>query len=139
MARLKSGRDITLRKILRKSNANQQECQEFCLGITVTVFTRRAFLIYLIVAMAEIKENSVGIVETKTIRIVEPAEPLELECGKTLAPIDVAYETYGRLNDAQDNTVLICHALSGNAHVAGRNSPDDKKPGWWDVMVGPAW
>jgi len=88
--------------------------------------------------MAEIKENSVGIVETKTIRIVESAEPFELECGKTLAPIDVAYETYGALNDAQDNAVLICHALSGNAHVAGRNSPDDKKPGWWDVMVGPA-
>ncbi len=87
--------------------------------------------------MAEIEENSVGIVETKTIRIVEPAGPLELECGKTLAPVDVAYETYGRLNDAQDNTVLICHALSGDAHVAGRNSPNDKKPGWWDVMVGP--
>jgi homoserine O-acetyltransferase len=81
--------------------------------------------------------NGIGIVETKTIRIVESAEPLELECGKTLAPIDVAYETCGKLNDAQDNAVLICHALSGNAHVAGRNSPDDRKPGWWDVMVGP--
>jgi len=87
--------------------------------------------------MAEIEENSVGIVQTKIIRVVEPDKPLELECGKTLAPIDVAYETYGKLNDAQDNAVLICHALSGNAHVAGRNSPDDKKPGWWDVMIGP--
>lgn len=60
-----------------------------------------------------------------------------LECGKTLAPIDVAYETYGELNEAGDNVVLICHALSGDAHVAGYNSPDDRKPGWWDTMVGP--
>jgi len=81
--------------------------------------------------------NGIGIVQTKTIRIVEQDELLELECGKKLAPIDVAYETYGKLNNAQDNAVLICHALSGNAHVAGRNRPTDKKPGWWDVMVGP--
>ncbi len=87
--------------------------------------------------MAEIRENSVGIVRTETIRVVEQDEPLELECGKRLGPIDVAYETYGELNEAGDNAVLICHALSGNAHVAGVNSPDDRKPGWWDVMVGP--
>jgi homoserine O-acetyltransferase len=62
---------------------------------------------------------------------------LVLECGKKLAPIDVAYETYGRINEAGDNAILICHALSGNAHVAGYNSPDDRKPGWWDTMVGP--
>jgi len=87
--------------------------------------------------MTEVGKNSVGIVQTKTIRVVEPEQPLELECGKTLAPIDVAYETYGELNEAGDNAVLICHALSGNAHVAGINNPDDRKPGWWDVMVGP--
>ena len=81
--------------------------------------------------------NGVGIVKTKTIRIVEQDKPLELECGKKLAPIDVAYETYGERNRAEDNAVLICHALSGNAHVAGVNSPDDRKLGWWDVMVGP--
>ena len=87
--------------------------------------------------MTEIDENSVGIVQTRTMRVVEPEQPLELKCGKTLAPIDVAYETYGELNEAGDNAVLICHALSGNAHVAGVNSPDDSKPGWWDDMVGP--
>jgi len=87
--------------------------------------------------MAETKENSVDIVETRTIRIIERDQPLELDCGKKLAPIDVAYETYGKLSDTGDNAILICHALSGNAHVASINSPDDSKPGWWDVMVGP--
>jgi len=87
--------------------------------------------------MIEVGENSVGVVQTKTMRVVEPEQPLELECGKTLAPVDVAYETYGELNETGDNAVLICHALSGNAHVAGVNNPDDRKPGWWDVMVGP--
>jgi homoserine O-acetyltransferase len=87
--------------------------------------------------MAKTKENSVGIVETRTIRVIEPDQPLELECGKKLAPIDVAFETYGELNKAGDNVILICHALSGNAHVASMNSPDDNKSGWWDVMVGP--
>ncbi len=87
--------------------------------------------------MAETRGNSVGIVKTETMRVVERDKPLELESGKRLGPIDVAYETYGRLNEAGDNAVLICHALSGNAHVAGLNSPEDRKPGWWDVMVGP--
>ena len=77
--------------------------------------------------MAEKQENSVGIVETKTIRLIEPDEPLKLQCGKSLAPIDVAYETYGKLNAAGDNAILICHALSGNAHVAGVNSPERQK------------
>jgi homoserine O-acetyltransferase len=87
--------------------------------------------------MAKTGKKSVGIVETQTIRVVEAKEPLELECGRKLGPIDVAYETYGELNEAGDNAVLICHALSGDAHVAGYNNPDDKKPGWWEVMVGP--
>jgi homoserine O-acetyltransferase len=88
--------------------------------------------------MAQTGHNSVGIVQTKIIRLVEESQPLELESGRKLAPIDIAYETYGRLNDSGDNAILICHALSGNAHVAGYNSPDDKRPGWWDSMVGPA-
>jgi homoserine O-acetyltransferase len=93
---------------------------------------------YILVAdMADNKNNSANIVQTQTIRLVDADKPLYLACGKTLGPIDVAYETYGRLNEAGDNAVLICHALSGNAHVAGRNKPDDKKIGWWDSMVGP--
>ncbi len=87
--------------------------------------------------MTEVGKNSVGIVHTKTIRLIEPERPLNLECGKTLAPVDIAYETYGELNEAGDNVILICHALSGNAHVAGLNGHDDRKPGWWDIMVGP--
>ncbi|GAH62595.1 unnamed protein product, partial [marine sediment metagenome] len=86
---------------------------------------------------AKSKQGGVGIVQTKTVQVIEGEKPLELECGKKLGPIDVAYETYGQLNEAGDNAILICHALSGNAHVAGLNNPDDKKPGWWDVMVGP--
>ena len=81
--------------------------------------------------------NSVGIVQTQKVRVVEADAPLGLQSGKSLGPIDVAYETYGELNEAGDNTILICHALSGNAHVAGYNSADDKRAGWWDNMVGP--
>jgi homoserine O-acetyltransferase len=82
-------------------------------------------------------KNSVGFVQTQTLRVVSADAPLLLKCGKTLGPIDVAYETYGVLNPACDNVVLICHALSGDAHVAGYSGPDDRKPGWWDIMVGP--
>ena len=91
----------------------------------------------ILITMSEIEKNSVGIVRTQTIRIVEQDKPLKLESGKVLGLIDVAYETYGRLNETASNAVLICHALSGNAHVAGLNNPDDKKPGWWDSMIGP--
>ncbi len=83
------------------------------------------------------EQGSVGIVETKHWRFAEPPDQMVLRSGATLGPIDVAYETYGTLSPERDNAVLICHALSGDAHVAGRYSPDDPKPGWWDVMVGP--
>ncbi|MCU0914648.1 MAG: hypothetical protein MUC88_08810 [Planctomycetes bacterium] len=78
--------------------------------------------------MATNYTDSVGFVEKRTIRVVEPDQPLTLECGKTLGPIDVAYETCGERNEAGDNAILICHALSGNAHVAGYNGPDDTLP-----------
>jgi homoserine O-acetyltransferase len=87
--------------------------------------------------MAEADNNSVGIVQTHIVRVVEESSSLNLVSGKTLSPVDVAYETYGELNSAGDNAVLICHALSGSAHAAGFNSADDKKPGWWDIMIGP--
>ncbi|MCL2877715.1 MAG: homoserine O-acetyltransferase [Acidobacteria bacterium] len=61
--------------------------------------------------------------------------PLCLELGGELRRIDVAYETYGSLNSAGDNAILICHALSGDSHVA-RHTPEDD-PGWWDIAVGP--
>ena len=62
-------------------------------------------------------------------------EPLELNSGKILKSYDLMYETYGELNKDATNAVLICHALSGNHHVAGFHKGDDK-PGWWDNMIG---
>ena len=62
-------------------------------------------------------------------------EPFELERGGALPGVTVAYETYGRLSPTGDNAVLICHALSGDSHVARHDEEDDS--GWWDIMVGP--
>ncbi len=82
-------------------------------------------------------EDSVGLVETQYFTFAEPPHEMELECGKKLGPITLAYETYGTLNEDKSNAILIFHALSGDAHVAGRHQPTDRKPGWWDNMVGP--
>jgi homoserine O-acetyltransferase len=65
------------------------------------------------------------------------AEGTTLECGAHLAPIDVAYETWGSLNTACDNAVLICHALTGDSHAAGKYSAEDTRLGWWDPLIGP--
>ena len=64
-----------------------------------------------------------------------PDMPLQLDCGKTLSPLTVAYMTYGKLNDARSNTVLICHALTLDQFVASAH-PVTGKLGWWDTMVG---
>ena len=79
--------------------------------------------------------HSVGLVETARWTFDDP--PLQLECGRSLGPVTQAYETYGQLSPERDNAILIFHALSGDAHVAGYHSPEDRKPGWWDIMVGP--
>jgi homoserine O-acetyltransferase len=71
------------------------------------------------------------IVETQSARF----DSLTLDCGSTLAPVDVAYETYGTLNSSRSNAILIVHAFTGDAHAAGIGH--DGKPGWWDNMVGP--
>jgi homoserine O-acetyltransferase len=62
-------------------------------------------------------------------------QPLELELGGRLASVTVAYETYGQLNAARSNAILLCHAISGDSHVARHDEQDD--PGWWDILVGP--
>ena len=78
--------------------------------------------------------GSVGITETKYFTI---RDKILLESQEHFGPIQVAYETYGTLNDTKDNAILLLHALTGDAHAAGYHSMDDKKPGWWDDMVGP--
>lgn len=80
------------------------------------------------------KNGSVGIV---TPRKMAFETPLALANGQTLPRFDLMIETYGELNAEKSNAVLICHALSGNHHVAGYHTPEDKYPGWWDSMVGP--
>ncbi len=74
------------------------------------------------------------LVETQYYNI---PENIQLDSGKEFGPITVAYETYGSLNSRKSNAILILHALSGDAHCAGYHSPEDNKPGWWDMMVGP--
>ena len=99
--------------------------------------------------MSVVDRGSVGVVRTQ---YVDLPDPLRLDSGATLAPVRIAYETYGTLAPAKDNVVLVCHALSGDAHAAGW-SDDPNAPttvdgmgaaqrgrsglGWWDGMIGP--
>lgn len=81
-----------------------------------------------------LEKNSVGIVAPQTAHF---EQALTLKSGAVLPQFDLVYETYGKLNADQSNAVLICHALSGTHHVAGKYSADDKYPGWWDNLIGP--
>jgi homoserine O-acetyltransferase len=79
-------------------------------------------------------DNSVGIVAAQRAQF---ETPLTFKSGAVLPRYELVYETYGALNAARSNAVLICHALSGHHHVAGTYADSPKNFGWWDNMVGP--
>ena len=106
------------------------------------------------VSRPELK-NAAGSVGTVDTQYLDLPHPLALDCGRRLFPIRVAYETYGTLAPARDNVILVCHALSGDAHAAGfsrtqtgegtrdgfgaedRDGASGRALGWWDGMIGP--
>src|SRR5450830_1191198 len=77
--------------------------------------------------------TSIGIIVPQ---VAQFSEPLVLKSGEVLPQFDLIYETYGTLNADKSNAVIICHALAGNHHVAGKHKEDDKHPGWWDNLIG---
>lgn len=78
--------------------------------------------------------DSVGLVIPQRMHF---EDPLTLASGACLSRYELVFETYGELNDARDNAVLVCHALSGDHHAAGYHSAEDRRPGWWDNLIGP--
>jgi homoserine O-acetyltransferase len=105
--------------------------------------------------MSELAPAAAGSVGTVETQYVDLPEPVQLDCGRELFPVRVAYETYGTLSPQRDNVILVCHALSGDAHAAGyaktppaestrdgfgaddRDGSARKGLGWWDGMIGP--
>ena len=99
--------------------------------------------------------NAAGSVGTIETQFLDLPNPVKLDCGRLLHPVRVAYETYGTLSAARDNVILVCHALSGDAHAAGfskspvgegtrdgfgaedRDGTSGRGLGWWDGMIGP--
>ena len=83
---------------------------------------------------APAQPGEVGLVEPRDF---VSAEPFACDDGRVLPGFTLRHETYGRLNPAKDNAILVCHALSGDHHCAGIHSLSDKKPGWWNNLIGP--
>jgi homoserine O-acetyltransferase len=81
--------------------------------------------------------GNAGVVKTRHLTVAKPPDPLALESGHSLGPVTVAYETYGELSERKDNAILVCHALSGDAHAAGLHAESDARAGWWDMLIGP--
>lgn len=82
--------------------------------------------------------SGVGLVSTQRAVVFDGDRPLTLDSGAEIPRVEVAYETYGQLNDERSNAIFICHALSGDAHAAGVHKGDDPdRPGWWDNIIGP--
>ena len=82
--------------------------------------------------------GSAGVVKTRRVTLAKlPQASLRLESGRELGPFTLAYETYGTLSPQRDNAILVCHALSGDAHVAGFHAQGDTRAGWWDMLIGP--
>jgi homoserine O-acetyltransferase len=80
---------------------------------------------------------NIKIVKTKYMDIPTEGHKILLDSGKMFGPVRIAYETYGKLNTERDNAILITCGFSADAHAAGVHSADDKKPGWWNDMIGP--
>ncbi len=80
-------------------------------------------------------DDSVGMAVPRNLSL-DDERAVQLESGQFFGPLNIRYETYGRLNSDKSNAVLIIHAFSGDAHAAGRHSPEEKTPGWWDSMIG---
>jgi homoserine O-acetyltransferase/O-succinyltransferase len=87
--------------------------------------------------VSDVAGSPVILTERQYAVVATPGNPLPLDCGRQLSDVTLCYEALGQLSPAGDNAILVCHALTGDSHVAGKYDPADRKPGWWDTAVGP--